>query len=262
MALKHACADGLPGVAVPRRIHYSLVDSTQDIASTLAREGAATGVSVVADTQTQGRGRAGRGWSSPRGGLYMSVVTRTEPSGLPLLSLSVGVALRELLSQKVNVALAVKWPNDVVVPPEDEVRGLPRKVGGVLVDTVVRAGFPPIAVVGIGVNVKSRSADLPPEVRDRAAFLEELGAPDSPESLEAPVRDTILRASDRVATAEGRTAVIAELTPVLWGVGRPVRAENVEGIFRGVGPEGEAWVESSNGVKVAVRTGEFLLEAP
>jgi len=132
------------------RIHrLDTVDSTNSWLRAAAIHGAEPWTAVIAREQTAGRGRRGRVWSSPPGGLYLSVLLEpgtTEGRGIvPLLA---GVALaRALVAWGVSARL--KWPNDV------RVGGL--KVGGILVESVpMRESL----VVGMGLNVNSPAAAL------------------------------------------------------------------------------------------------------
>jgi BirA family transcriptional regulator, biotin operon repressor / biotin---[acetyl-CoA-carboxylase] ligase len=171
-----------------------------------ARAGAPEGTVVVAESQTAGRGRQGRSWQSPpRAGLTFSVLLRPPAvSGwLPLLAgLSVAVAIRE----QTGVDARVKWPNDVLVravdvaidPATDEglvtatdegvVTGpadrfaAGRKVAGLLAEAP--QGGSGAVVIGIGLNVTTRAAELPDE---QATSLQLAGA-------HTTDRDTLLKA--------------------------------------------------------------------
>lgn len=124
-------------------------ESTNDEALKIAREGK-DDVVVIADGQTAGRGRRGRTWESPPGGLYMSLVhqlgmRRTHSSLIdiaPWVTLAVGVAVCDALDA-LGVKGQLKWPNDVVFEG--------KKLAGVLVEAV--PGAPYAAVIGVGVNV-------------------------------------------------------------------------------------------------------------
>jgi BirA family transcriptional regulator, biotin operon repressor / biotin---[acetyl-CoA-carboxylase] ligase len=158
-------------------VHYfPTVGSTNDVALALASAGARTGVVVLADEQSSGRGRRGRTWFSPPGtGLYVSVVLAA-PAASPadrassLLTLAIGVALAEGIEAATGLAPAIKWPNDLTIGR--------RKVAGILTEAASgsdRADAPASAVVtGFGINVGPLSC--PPELVDRATSLEtELG---------------------------------------------------------------------------------------
>ena len=116
--------------------------STQDAARALAEAGAAEGSLVVAERQSDGRGRRGRGWLSPAGGLYFSLVLRPELplAALPLVSLAAGVALAEAAGVG-----GLKWPNDLLAPDG-------RKLAGVLVEADLRGEEVRYLVLGVGVN--------------------------------------------------------------------------------------------------------------
>lgn len=127
------------------------VRSTNDVVAAAARAGAAEGLVVVAESQTGGRGRLGRGWvSPPRAGLTFSVLVRPPvvPDRWSLLPLLVGVAAARAVAERTALDVRLKWPNDLLV--ED------RKLGGLLAEVVGDA-----VVVGIGLNVATRRDELP-----------------------------------------------------------------------------------------------------
>ncbi len=137
------------------RVHFRVVDSTNERARELAERGAPHGTLVTAAEQAAGRGRQGRTWSAPRGrAILCSLVLHKVPRLLPLAA---GVAVAEV----VDADARVKWPNDVLVGG--------RKIAGILVEGRPQEGW---AVLGIGINVAVRPEDLPPELRDRAGTLE------------------------------------------------------------------------------------------
>lgn len=106
---------------------HACVASTNDLIKQAIESDAPEGVAVRAIRQAGGYGRQGRHWESPEGGLYLSVLLRPEVSlrQLPTLSLVVGLAVRAALASLVTSdqakRIAVKWPNDVVVLPEEAV---------------------------------------------------------------------------------------------------------------------------------------------
>ncbi len=91
--------------------------STNDVAKALALEGEEEGTVVVAKTQLAGRGRMGRSWSSPPGGLYMSVVLRPEVSVGDMLLLTVlsSVPVAQAIEELTGLEAKLKWPNDIEV---------------------------------------------------------------------------------------------------------------------------------------------------
>jgi BirA family transcriptional regulator, biotin operon repressor / biotin---[acetyl-CoA-carboxylase] ligase len=114
---------------------------------------------VLALEQTGGRGRFGRVWASPRGkGVYASmIVPVASPEPLQTLPLLVGVGLCRALSPYLPSPCRLKWPNDLLVEEGSE----RRKIGGVLIEALVRQGEGSRAVVGFGVNHGHGASDLP-----------------------------------------------------------------------------------------------------
>lgn len=121
------------------------VDSTNARLLNAAEHGQASGSICLAETQTAGRGRRGRGWSSPPGGnLYLSLLWRFS-SAIPLdgLSIATGIAVARVLRDLGAPDIRLKWPNDVY---HDR-----RKLGGILLESVT--GPERVVVAGIGLNV-------------------------------------------------------------------------------------------------------------
>ncbi len=237
------------------RLHYSEVDSTQKVAIALAKEGAREGICVVSAAQTDGHGRNGQPWYSPAGGLYLSIVLHPDPMGLHLLSLTAGLEILSELSNVTSTDLKLKWPNDIVIDAE-EAPGF-QKLAGVLTDVVNPNGVLPVAVLGVGVNV--RRVHFPPELASRVAFLEDLTEkPVAPDALEEPIIEAVLRASQRISSADERADIAAELNRILWGLGRPVSIEGIAGELAGVGASGEAILKTSTGQE-SFWTGELAL---
>ncbi|MEE8401516.1 MAG: biotin--[acetyl-CoA-carboxylase] ligase [Candidatus Hydrothermarchaeaceae archaeon] len=141
---------------------FGKVDSTNDIAKSLARDGAREGTVIIADSQSGGRGRYERCWSSPSGGIFVSVILRPDTlSGrVSLLPLLAGSAVANTLNGLYGIGAQVKWPNDVLIGE--------RKVSGILSEIDTDDDF---VIVGIGINANFDPGDLPKEVRKTATTL-------------------------------------------------------------------------------------------
>jgi BirA family biotin operon repressor/biotin-[acetyl-CoA-carboxylase] ligase len=125
----------------------AVVASTSDLAKELARDGAEEGLVVVADSQTEGKGRMGRTWSSPPGGLYFSVLLRPRLPASALLRFTILAAepIAEAIEEGCGCPVGLKWPNDIVI------KG--KKIGGVLVETASRGPDIEFLVLGVGINL-------------------------------------------------------------------------------------------------------------
>ena len=151
---------------VPRVHLFARTGSTNDVARRLAGQGAAAGTVVIAEEQRRGRGRAGRGWTSPPElGLWMSVVLR--PATLetdPALPIRVAAAVADALERWTGPhVIRIKWPNDLL--------GEGRKLCGILCEAAWEGGRTASVTAGIGVNLLHREADFPADLRDAATSL-------------------------------------------------------------------------------------------
>lgn len=207
-----------------------------------------------AGEQTGGIGRFGRAWSSPKGGLWMTVMMPLEQDQLSKilegLGLRVGVAVLDTLERACRTLaagmgasdsgpsgpsprLTLKWPNDVLLNG--------RKVAGVLVETA-HAGGVPHALIGVGVNANFPARDLPADLRDRAtSILAELGVT----ADLARLRDDLARAVFNAVARQGLPYdTLARARDVLAGVGQTARVtfdtalEPVEGTLLGLSDRG------------------------
>ena len=132
-------------------VYLDEVDSTNRYARMLAAQGAAHGTLVLADAQSAGRGRRGRGWVSPVGeGIFMSLILRPQahPSQVARLSLQTALAVAEGISEATGLDARIKWPNDVVCGG--------KKIVGMLLEMNADEERVHDVVAGIGVNVHQR----------------------------------------------------------------------------------------------------------
>ncbi len=162
----------LKAVRVAAEIHtLGEVSSTNDVAYELAFQGAREGVVVIAESQTQGRGRMSRFWLSPAGSnLYLSLILRPAipPRLAPLLTYLGVIATAEALSQCFSLKVEVKWPNDVLV------RG--RKLAGLLNEVKAETDRVDFVVLGFGVNLNMEADAFPAELSEKAtSVMRELG---------------------------------------------------------------------------------------
>lgn len=255
--------------AAPATLHHSLarlevraeVGSTNDEAAALAAAGAPHLTLVVADRQTQGRGRLGRAWESPAGlGVWASWVLRPSlpAAEAPRLGLLASVAAAEAIRGWAGAAVTLKWPNDL------EAAG--RKLGGVLAELVSDGPSIRSVVLGMGINVNQAEADFPPALAGRATSVRlAVGGPVD--------RFLLLRGlCARLATWLGAEAehgwrpVFRRWAELDGAAGRPVRVEVdgrvADGRAAGIDRTGALQVALEGGETLRVQAGEVLWLAP
>ena len=236
-------ADCLHTAALGRDLRYVReTTSTMDLARAAAAEGAPHGAIILAEMQTAGRGRRGRGFFSPPGGsLYVTLILRPSREGYGRLPLAVPLAVCRACEAE-GVDARIKWPNDIWAGA--------RKLCGMLID----AGTGPdglVACAGIGINVNADpTAD--PALRDTATSLSrELGREVAREPLLGRVCDEIEAALD--APGDELAAAYRERSLVL---GRRIVVEEAEGAFEAraldIAPDGALVVERDGGERLTV----------
>jgi len=170
-----ACPDSLMEPMVRLRVdtkwagqeicYFSEADSTNRRAKEMAAQGAKDGTLVIANAQTQGRGRRGRSWISPVGdGIFMSLILRPQmhPSRVAKLSLLTAVAVAQAIREVTGLDARIKWPNDVVCQG--------KKVCGMLLEMTADEECVHDVIVGVGINVHQKEFDE--EIRETATSLE------------------------------------------------------------------------------------------
>jgi len=142
---------------------YQSLGSTNDAAWELAAAGAAEGAVVLAEEQTGGRGRMGRCWHSPQGGLWMSVLLRPNPPAerATVLTMAASVAVAKAARKLAGCNATIRWPNDILIGA--------KKVAGVMVETRSSQELHGVFILGIGVN--ANCADFPEEIGQIATSL-------------------------------------------------------------------------------------------
>ena len=242
-------------LGVPRLEIHSVLPSTNAHLRRIARgtPEAEPFMTVVADSQTEGRGREGRAWHSARGaGLWMSVLVSVDEPGNPgVLPLAAGVATALAVERVSGLPAAIKWPNDVLVGD--------RKVAGILCEAAGESGT--FAAVGVGVNLRLPAAGFPAELARSAGFLEELSGRAVPDStLAAALIGELKRwVMPTPATLEGALRRQWDSRDCLSG--RRVKLDSGDaGIVSGVSPAGELEITLDGGSALSVRSGSVRIE--
>jgi BirA family biotin operon repressor/biotin-[acetyl-CoA-carboxylase] ligase len=168
LLLAHEIREGLQTRVFGKQdiVYFQETDSTNLRAKSLADRGAPEGTVVIAESQTEGRGRRGRTWFSPAGeGIYVSVILRPvlSPHEAPRLTLMAAVAAAETLLHLTPLNVRIRWPNDILVGG--------KKLAGILTQVSTEMDAVDYIVVGIGINVNTPLKGFPDDLRDRATSI-------------------------------------------------------------------------------------------
>jgi BirA family biotin operon repressor/biotin-[acetyl-CoA-carboxylase] ligase len=242
--------EGLKTKVLGKRLHLlQEVDSTNTWAIKEALKGAEEGEVFLAEAQTQGKGRMGRKWFSPKGkNIYLSLILKPQmpPQRVPLLNLGASLALAYVL-EKLELEPELKWPNDVLL------RG--KKVCGILSEAYAEADKVNFVVLGIGLNVNTKKEDFPEELRDSAtSLLIETGKEFSRNHL---VKE-ILQELEGVyfLLKENPGEVLSKWCSYAKVEGKMVEVESfgelIEGVAEGIDEEGALLVKTERGIKRVV----------
>jgi BirA family transcriptional regulator, biotin operon repressor / biotin---[acetyl-CoA-carboxylase] ligase len=264
LAVRARSIDLLPYLDTERlarivEIHQT-IESTNDRASRLAKDGAVHGVTVLALEQTAGRGQRGRTWHSPLGGLYVSFVIRPtlSPRLAPALTVLSGLALRDAVQTLIRPKLDVKWPNDLLVA---EGPHYGKKLAGILVEATTDSFKIDHAIVGIGVNLDDVAR--PDDLRKRAVSLEELGMSERVlEQVLGKIAGSLERRLDQAAV-DGLDPIARDFTRHLFKRGEKVDVnadgERISGVLNGIAEDGALVLETQAGLRTLYR-GEIAVE--
>ena len=240
------------------KFHYfSETDSTNTQARRLAQTGAVEGEVVVAEAQTQGRGRLGRVWQSPPFvNLYISIVLRPNllPANAPQITLMAAVALAETVEFFLGRSAAIKWPNDILLDG--------KKLAGVLSEAACDSERVEYVILGIGLNLNYHVHEMPLELRTRATSLGYLmGQPVDRESVLRRLIQDLDRCYGELETCGFEALRRRWEERFIWR-GRRVRVELGDQVLigraQGIEPGGALILEAEDGQRRSIVAGDVI----
>lgn len=244
---------------IGKTIHYyEEVGSTNDVALDLAASGAPEGTIVVAENQTEGRGRFGRKWFSPAGNnLILSLILRPSfsPGRASQLGATTAVSVAACLRAMFDLPALIKWPNDIYI------RG--RKAGGILTELGAELDRIHYAVVGIGLNLNLEKHEIPLSLRHNCTSVRiETGK--KCDRIEAAAR--LLQELEqryRRLLREGFSSIIDEWMDLSLTLGRRVEAHTEGRTFTGyptgLDEDGSLLLRLDSGITKRVSAGDIKL---
>ena len=232
---------------------FQQIPSTMDVAHQLAMQGAPEGTCVWTEQQTSGRGRAGRAWSSPPGGIYLSLILRPRRPlhEVPQLALIAGLSLAQAVRALTGLSPSIRWPNDLLLYDE--------KLAGILTEAKETLQHGVYVIAGIGMNLATPASKLPEGATSLVEWIER--APDRfafTRELFGLLHDAYHRWND-----EGFAPIRASLLPWIGLFGRFVHlttpAETVYGEAVDVDEAGRLVIRLESGLARAFDAGEVSL---
>ncbi|PIY33789.1 MAG: biotin--[acetyl-CoA-carboxylase] ligase, partial [Candidatus Infernicultor aquiphilus] len=171
LLLPQEIKNGLSTVYIGQKIFYfPELESTNIIAKVKASprvEGINEGTIIIAERQSAGKGRLGRRWFSPLGGIWLSIILypQLSPSYIPRITLMTAVAIVKAMERCAQIKAQIKWPNDILINE--------KKVGGILTEMSAELDMINWVVVGIGINVNVAHREFPEDIEEKMISLQE-----------------------------------------------------------------------------------------
>jgi len=237
--------------------YYRQVDSTNLLARELVQQDTINGTVIISGTQTSGRGRLGREWTSPPGGIWVSLVLYPphQQTDLSFITISASVAVARTVEKVVGLKAEIKWPNDIISEGS--------KVCGILCELVSGPSGWAI-IVGIGMNLNVESEDLPlTETYPAGSLKVLLGRRISEERfMESFFHDFNECYSDFLKGSQGKTKLLDQWRRYANMLGKKIIVKfgekQVEGIAKDVDEKGYLVVEGLDGTTTRVMAGDVL----
>ena len=150
LPLEQEIRGGLETSIIGKRIQFfSKVPSTNDVLKKLAKQGESEGTIIIAEEQTNARGRKNRYWNSPKEGLWFSILLRPHipPQKAMLVTMIASIALTQAIHRTIGLKPMIKWPNDLLIQD--------KKVCGILTELSAEMDQIEYMIIGIGLNVNN-----------------------------------------------------------------------------------------------------------
>lgn len=233
--------------------YLDVVDSTNEEAKRISYNGAGHGTLVVADCQTEGKGRRGRFFDSPKqAGVWMSLIIKDEiaPEKASMLTLVMGLAAVRGIELTTGLKPLIKWPNDVILGG--------KKLCGILTEMSLQEDRIHHIVIGVGINVGNQS--FPEEIQSVAtSILLEMKGAVSRSELIANVLSQFERYYQVFMKTQDLRELMEPYNQYLINLGKQVKVLNPKGEYTGcavgINQEGELLVET-DGQICRVSSGE------
>ena len=247
---------------VGKRVYYfEEIDSTQNFAEQIALDEKENGTIVVAEKQTAGKGRLDRKWTSPKGGIWFSLIIhpKFDVSTSTLVPIAGAVALAKAIKNTLNIDVSVKWPNDITLNG--------KKVAGMLVDASFQANNIDYLILGIGINFDIDAKKIEKRLSKSANFygVNSLRKKDDSTPPKILLREFLVQFEKTlIQLNKGEKAkIVKEWTKKADKIGKKISINTsdgkISGVAQGIDNDGALKLKTSKGIK-KIFVGDVVLE--
>ena len=238
---------------------YKEVSSTNTVAKFLSMNDVKNGTVVISEKQTKAKGRSGKSWESPLGGVWLSIILKpnVEQSKFPLITLATGVAVAKTL-EKVGVENPeIKWPNDIMING--------KKVCGILTEAVAKFNTVENVIIGVGIDANLETTQFPKELQSGTTTLKDELEKEGDENLLIKIFLEEFEKISELFNHEGYEDILKEWRKRSYSIGKIVEVREpfntyYDGYVVGISKEGALIVEKIDGTLKKVISGECIIK--
>ena len=246
---------------IGKRVYYfEEIDSTQNFAQNIAADKKENGTIIIAEKQTSGRGRLDRKWTSPKGGIWFSLIIhpKFDVSSSTLIPILSAVALSKSIKSVLGIETEVKWPNDITMNG--------KKVAGVLVDASFQTNSIDYLILGIGINYDIDAKKLEKRLTKTPNFygIDSLRGKENKTPPKTLLKEFLLQFEKNLFQLDKgeKSKIIKEWTKRAAGIGKKITINTsngkISGISQGIDNDGALKIKTRNEIK-KIYVGDVVL---
>nr|AIF02952.1 biotin--acetyl-CoA-carboxylase ligase (birA) [uncultured marine thaumarchaeote KM3_15_F02] len=246
---------------IGKRVYYfEEIDSTQNFAQNIAADKKENGTIIIAEKQTSGRGRLDRKWTSPKGGIWFSLIIhpKFDVSSSTLIPILSAVALSKSIKSVLGIETEVKWPNDITMNG--------KKVAGVLVDASFQTNSIDYLILGIGINFDIDAKKLEKRLTKTPNFygIDSLRGKENKTPPKTLLKEFLLQFEKNLFQLDKgeKSKIIKEWTKRAAGIGKKITINTsngkISGISQGIDNDGALKIKTRNETK-KIYVGDVVL---
>ena len=217
------------------------------------------GTVVISEKQTDAKGRSGKAWASPIGGIWLSLIVKpnVDYSKLPMITIGTGVAVAKAIERTGITSAEIKWPNDIIIHD--------KKVCGILTEAVTTFNTIDSVIIGVGIDANIDIDDFPEELQDGTTTLaNELGRKEDENVLIRLFLEEFEKIAETFNNGDYES-ILKDWRKRSYSVGKIVEVrepfnKNYDAYVVGIGREGALIVEKIDGTLEKVISGECIIK--